>query len=86
MKGSRDAQESMWETLTRLYVSCAHLVDTALVDPTPLDPMPSLKKTQAIAKFSWKQRNSTLTHGQGLEGTLRPAVGGTMVTTPRTTL
>ena len=80
-KGSRDVHETMWKTLARLHVSCAHFADTALIDPTPLDPMSSLKKTRTMAKFSWGQRNSTLTHGQGLEGTLRPAVGGTMVAT-----
>jgi hypothetical protein len=80
-RGSRDAQESMWKVLARLSISCACFSDTGLADPTPLDPMSSLKKTRTIAKFSWKQRQSVLTHGQGSPGLLKLAVGGTMVAT-----
>jgi hypothetical protein len=71
----------MWERLASLMVSCACFSDTGLVDPTPADPMSSLKKTRTIAKFAWKQPQSVLTHGQGSPGSLRPAVGGTMVAT-----
>jgi hypothetical protein len=81
VKGSRDAQTSMWKVQKRLHVSCACYSDTGLVDPTLTDPMSSLKKSHTLAKFAWEQRNCTFTHGQGSEGTLRPAVGGTLVAT-----
>ena len=81
VKGSRDAQQFMWKVLARLHVSGACFADTGLVDPTPIDPMSSLKKSNIFAQFAWGQRNCTLTHGQGSEGVLRPAVGGTLIAT-----
>jgi hypothetical protein len=80
-RGSRDEQENMWKLFERLQVGTAMLTDTGLLDSTPEDPMSSLRKSATIAKFAWKQRQSILTHAQGCPGTMRPAVGGTLLAT-----
>ena len=70
------AQRNIWKRAEELEVNAVLMPDDGLEDPTTAYPKTSLVRSTALARDAWQQRQLVWTHGQGMPGLTRRAVGG----------